>query len=171
MTLETLLLIASGLMSTTYGHDELACGDVKTPRPCSIGAVTASGVPFDPSLPQVAIAAPERFILKHSVIGLRIKGGQCKSVNLVDKMHHRWIGERGFDLTPAAVRLITGKAPTEHWSGVLFVCVPEKTHVKSKDRPNLRPKSRKSSHANQVTDSFSWPILDVHRMCRIDLHS
>ncbi len=121
MGIETLLLIASLMRSTTYGYGEFMCGDVGKPRPCEKGAITASGVEFDPTKPMAAIAAPFNMVLKAQVIGLRVEGGKCKRIHLVDKMNPRYIGKRGFDLSPAAVRLLTGDAHPG-WSGRVEVC-------------------------------------------------
>lgn len=120
--LEYLIIIASGLLSTTYGHGEINCGDIGSPVPCEVGAVTASGVPFDPSLPQAAVAAPSDLRLRARSIKLRVDGGPCRKIQLVDKMNPRYIGKRGFDLTPEAVRLLTGKPATAAWSGIVHVC-------------------------------------------------
>jgi hypothetical protein len=117
-----LLLIASSLPSTTYGYGETMCGDIHKPMKCDIGAITASGVPFDPQVPSIAIAAPAHLRIRPTLIYMRIDGGKCKPVWLLDKMNPRWIGIRGFDLTPAAVELLTGKAATPYWSGVVEVC-------------------------------------------------
>lgn len=121
-TLFELLVIASGLISTTYGYGEVMCGDIHSPRPCAAGAITASGVAFDPRLPQVALAAPTHLRLPASHIWLRVPGGECRRIALVDKMNPRYIGVRGFDLTPRAVELLTGKPATRHWSGRVYVC-------------------------------------------------
>ena len=121
MGIETLLLIASLMRSTTYGYGEFMCGDIGKPVPCAKGAITASGIEFDPSLPMAAIAAPTKFVLRAKVIGLRVEGGKCKRIHLVDKMNPRYIGVRGFDLSPAAVKLLTGDAHPK-WSGRVEVC-------------------------------------------------
>ncbi len=122
MAITQLLIVASLLTSTTYGYGELMCGDVGKPRTCDKNAVTASGVPFNPDVAMVAIAAPVNLRLTAQYIGLRVPGGVCRKVLLADKMNERWIGVRGFDLTPAAVRLLTGQPATRHWSGRVEVC-------------------------------------------------
>lgn len=122
MYLNQLLLLASMLTSTTYGHGELMCGDIGKAVPCVKGAVTASGLPFDPTVPMVAIAAPTAMVLKARTIGLRVPGGKCRGVKLADKMNPRYVGVRGFDLTPAAVALLTGAPATKHWSGRVELC-------------------------------------------------
>jgi len=121
-TLLELLITASGLISTTYGHGEKFCGDIGKAVACELGAITASGVRFDPQLPQAAIAAPIRMVMRDSFVWLRVAGGPCSKIHLVDKMNPRYIGKRGFDLSPAAVELLTGKPATRHWSGVVHVC-------------------------------------------------
>lgn len=122
MELAQLLLLASLLPSTTYGYGEVMCGDIGSPRACDSSAVTASGVGFDPTRAMVAIAAPAGLRLKARVIGLRVPGGKCRKVLLADKMNPRYIGVRGFDLTPAAVALLTGKPASPVWSGRVEVC-------------------------------------------------
>lgn len=122
MSLLELLITASGLMSTTYGFAEYKCGDIGFPVRCSYGAITASGEVFDPKEPQVAIAAPTPFRLKATNIWLKTEDGPCKKVRLVDKMNPRYIGVRGFDLSPAAVELLTGKPAHPRWSATVHVC-------------------------------------------------
>lgn len=115
------LLIASEVVSTTYGYGEGNCGDV-IPRPCTYGAVTASGMVFDPNEATVAIAVPRQLRVRAQRIGLRMPGDNCVEVILNDKMNERWIGTRGFDLSPAAVAKVTGSSPSPSWSGRLEYC-------------------------------------------------
>lgn len=123
MTLQELLLVASGLTSTTYGFGEGFCGDVGKPRRCEYGAITASGEIFDPSLPSAAIAAPFTFRLTARTVYLKVPGGQCHPIRLTDKMNPRYMGQRGFDLSPAAVALLTNtEEPSRTWSGKVEVC-------------------------------------------------
>ncbi len=122
MTLHELLVVASGLTATTYGHGELMCGDVGKPRACKVGAITASGEPFDPSLPTAAIAAPFTYRLQARTVYLKVPGGQCRPIRLTDKMNPRYIGKRGFDLSPKAVQLLTNEEPSRTWSGKVEVC-------------------------------------------------
>ena len=119
------LVIASGLISTTYGHGEARCGDYGQPRACEQGAVTASGQTFQPEVPSAAIALPRNRILRARIVHLRVGDGPCKPINLNDKLNERYIGKRGFDLSPAAVQLLTGKPATRHWSGTVHVCEGE----------------------------------------------
>ena len=115
--------VADGLRSTVYGTSgEMFCGDIGKPVPCASGATTASGLPFEPKLPSMAVAAPTRLRLAAVYIWVRVESGPCHRVLLSDKMNPRYIGVRGFDLSPAAVRLLTGKPATKHWSGRVFVC-------------------------------------------------
>lgn len=133
MTLETLIFVASSVISTTYGYGEVNCGDIGEPEACQIGAITASGLPFDPSIPFVAIAAPTSFQLKPHSVYLKTKTGKCHRLDILDKMNPRYIGERGFDLSPAAVELLTGKPAHAGWSERLFLCSPgQKSMLKSK---------------------------------------
>lgn len=121
---EFLLSVASGLPASTYGFAEGRCGDVGKPVPCSVGAVTASGEPFHPTtVPSAAVAAPFKVRLDARWIRLKLEGPfPCKRVRLNDKMHPRYIGVRGFDLSPSAVRLLTNRPAQSYWSGVVEVC-------------------------------------------------
>jgi hypothetical protein len=119
-----LLLIAHGLIATTYGYNELNCGDVGKARPCSAGAITASGEYFEPTKATAAIAAPADFVLDGRYIFIRTAISKCVKVRLNDKMNERYIGERGFDLTPEAVRLLTNADPTPYWSDQVYLCRP-----------------------------------------------
>jgi hypothetical protein len=122
MNLQALILVANGLISTTYGYGEKMCGPPDHPRACSKGAITSTGEAFDPDLPTVAIAAPETAYFKAQVIGLKIKNGTCQPIRINDKMASRFFGERGFDITPAALKLLTGKDADSKWSGRLYIC-------------------------------------------------
>lgn len=117
------LKIASGLTATVYGFGEMKCGDYNAiPQPCSPEAVTASGEQFTPYLPTGALAAPQFLLLKSQIVYLRIEHGRCVPIRINDKMHEKWIGRRGFDLTPQAVFALTGRVPEKTWSGRVFVC-------------------------------------------------
>jgi len=116
------ILLASGLRSTTYGWGELMCGDVGHPVRCTDGAVTASGDVFDTSIPTMAVSAPVWLVTRSKVVPVKIDGGKCVYIRVNDKMNPRYIGERGFDLSPAAVRLVTGAVPTSTWSGRITIC-------------------------------------------------
>lgn len=122
--LATFLKIAAGLMVTVYGVEgEMFCGDIGKPVPCQAGAITASGEVFRPfKIASAAIAAPTNMRLKARYIGLRTAKGPCIRIRLNDKMNPRYIGSRGFDLSPKAVRLVTGRWPTNRWSSRLYVC-------------------------------------------------
>ncbi len=139
MILAELILAASGLMATTYGYGEQKCGDPGKPESCNNGAVTASGIPFDPAAPMAAIAVPANMRLRAQFIGLQIPGGACHKILLADKMHHRFMGRVGFDLTPAAVALLTGAPATPYWSGPVYVC----------QLPVIRAKIRKAANTGR----------------------
>jgi hypothetical protein len=112
--------------ATTYGWGESMCGDIGKPRPCLRGAKTASGELFQPHrVPSAAVPAPTNKRLRASWIGLRLQGvpgAPCVRVRLNDKANPRWIGKRGLDLSPAAVRELTQNLPTPHWSGKVEQC-------------------------------------------------
>lgn len=112
--------------ATTYGWGEHMCGDVGNPKPCQRGAITASGEPFLPHrVPSAAVPAPANKRLRGSWIHLRLQGvpdAPCVKIRLNDKANPRWIGTRGFDLSPAAVRELTRGMPLPHWSGKVERC-------------------------------------------------
>ena len=115
--------IASGLRATTYGwgKGDKHCGDIGKPVECRKGLYTASGEIFDPQMPQMALAAPTRLRMVATVLPVRLEEGKCRFLRLVDKMNPRYISVRGFDLTPASVKLLGGHA-TKYWSGNVTVC-------------------------------------------------
>ena len=114
--------------ATTYGWGERMCGDVGNPKPCLRGAVTASGETFRPHrVPSAAVPAPTNKRLRASWIHLKLAGvpdAPCVRIRLNDKANPRWIGQRGFDLSPAAVRELTQGMPTPYWSGKVEQCTP-----------------------------------------------
>lgn len=117
------IMVASGLRATTYGWGtgDKHCGDIGKPVECRKGLFTASGEVFDPMLPQMAVAAPTGLRMRPVVLPVRLIKGKCKYLRVVDKMNPRYIGKRGFDLTPASVRLLGGIS-TRYWSGKVKVC-------------------------------------------------
>jgi hypothetical protein len=126
ITLTTYLQLASGLLATTYGWGEAMCGDPGNPRQCVSGQPTASGLPLRPQAAQAAVAVPGyiRIPPEGIYIGIRLAGRphECHMIHLVDKMSERWIGQRGWDLTPGAVRRITGMDPVRGWSAPVELC-------------------------------------------------
>lgn len=114
-------ILTSVGFSTTYGFNEMFCGDIGSPRSCSVGSITASGEGFDPDIPTGAVFSPSWLRMKSVVIPLRIEGGKCRFVRINDKGNNRYRFKRSFDLTPASVRLLGGKS-TRHWSGTVTVC-------------------------------------------------
>lgn len=101
------LAFAVGL-STAYGYGEENCGDYGLPRPCSKGAVTASGEVFDPDLPTAAIFAPRSLKMRAVDVHMQVENGPCIRIRVNDKGNQRYIGKRGFDLSPAALEALTG---------------------------------------------------------------
>lgn len=108
-------------LSSTYGYGERMCGDIGTPRPCSEGAITASGEPFDPQEVSGAVFAPKRLRMAVYYVRMRIGDGPCILVKINDKGNPRYIGRRGFDLTPGALTALTGSA-NPRWSGRVSLC-------------------------------------------------
>lgn len=119
------ILLAGHLQSTTYGYGEKNCGDPGQARPCEKGAITASGEEFDPAIPSAAIAVPADMRMKAHDIYVSMAEGPCVKVRLNDKSNERWIGERGFDFSPAAVELLTGQPAVATWSGKVSLCTKE----------------------------------------------
>jgi len=114
--------LASGLTATTYGHGSHNCGDIGKPVPCSIGATTASGEPFDPSLATAAVFAPSVLRMRPHNVLLKIVGPfRCHKIRINDKGNPRYIGRRSYDLTPAAVKKLGGKV-SRHWSRGVELC-------------------------------------------------
>jgi hypothetical protein len=112
---------ASGKKAHTYGWQELSCSSLTKPTPCVKGAKTASGVTFDPDVASFAFALPVTYRVKPMKVLLRLKGGVCKWIWLLDKKNMRMIEKAPWDLTKAAITLLGGKASSS-WSGIVEVC-------------------------------------------------
>lgn len=137
MTLIHYIKLASGLLATTYGHGEMMCGPIDKPQACIYGAITSNGSTFDPDKATAAIAAPSTLRIPPSGVRVHLRiisrdahgrlsfSGPCKLILITDKMNERWIGVRGWDLTPGAVRYLGGTA-SPMWSATLELCKPEK---------------------------------------------
>lgn len=123
-TLQLLLSLTSGLTHTTYGWGERMCGDVSSPRVCEEGQPTASGEPLDSATPTAAVPAPPRMRLRPTVVHVKLADGpwRCHAIRVNDKSNPRWIGRRGLDLSPAAVRLLTARRPHAAWSARVELC-------------------------------------------------
>jgi len=98
------------------------CGDIGHPRKCVRGAITASGEEFNPNIASAAVAIPLNMRLRAMDVMMRIGKGPCVKVRLNDKMNPRWIGVRGFDLSPKALELLTGKR-NRNWKGKVELCL------------------------------------------------
>lgn len=123
-TISLIVAIASGLRATTYGFGELSCG-ANPPRPCVRGEVTASGEEFRPhAVASAAVASPRGMRLPATDVWLRLADGPypCVRIRLNDKSHPRWMGSRGFDLSPAAVSRLTSRPARRDWSARILVC-------------------------------------------------
>jgi hypothetical protein len=117
----TFFLQAMPLRATVYGFGELMCGDIGKPKPCSKGAITASGEMFDPDIASAAIPVPTDKRMIAFDVFIRGIDGECHRLRVNDKSNPRWIGKRGLDLSPRAVEIVTGsRRPT--WSGKLEFC-------------------------------------------------
>lgn len=115
------ILLAVLNLSTTYGHGEWNCGDIGEPRPCAAGAVTASGEAFLPSAPSMAVPAPTELRWRTEVVGIEAADGQCQEVRVNDKANPRYIGNRGFDVTPGVLRVIDAEHG-RRWRGRIRLC-------------------------------------------------
>lgn len=120
------VVLALTLPASTYGHLEASCGDVGAPVACDSNATTSSGEGFDPDLPTAAVPAPAKQRTRPMFVSVKSVAGICVKIRVNDKGHPRWIGRRGLDLTPGALRLL-GIEPTKHWSGRLEMCEEEES--------------------------------------------
>lgn len=119
------ITLAIKYIATVYGHGEMSCGDINKPQACSYGALTASGEVFDPQIVSAAAPIPSNLIMKSIPIYLLSYKGDCIKVIVNDKKHSRYIGNGGLDLSPAAVKVLTGST-SKTWSGKLTTCIPKK---------------------------------------------
>ena len=118
------VILAGSLVAFTFGYSEKMCGDIHHPVACSVGATTASGEPFNPNvIASAAIPIPKGMRLKTLIIKLRAKNGKCVPIRVNDRSPEKWIGKRGFELTPAALRKL-GIVPSKIWSGFVEICYP-----------------------------------------------
>lgn len=115
----TWIELALSLPATVYGvHGELMCGDPGKVVACDENATTASGDPFDPQALTVAVPLPTNRIIRPVRLCLENpKTGRQVWVTVNDKANERWIGQRGFDLTPATYKALTGNA-AKPWSSI-----------------------------------------------------
>jgi hypothetical protein len=115
------VVLALTLPASLYGTGEIRCGDTDKPVPCASGATTSSGEAFDPEEATAAVPAPAKQRTRPMRVSVKAIDGSCVQIKINDKSHPRWIGRRGLDLTPGALRLL-GIEPTKHWSGPLEMC-------------------------------------------------
>lgn len=122
-TIDKYVELAFKYRASTYGYGEIMCGDIGAPRRCKSGALTASGEVFNPYLPTAAVFAPTKLRMSARYVWMKMKGGpyNCRMIRVNDKGNPRFIGERGFDLTPGAV-LLLGGTPSPTWGGRLERC-------------------------------------------------
>lgn len=117
-----ILFSYSGMTASVYGFGEKMCGDTHTPKACDENATTASGERFDPRRATVAIALPENMLVRPTVIQIRLDDGPCKFVRINDKKPNKWKDSIPWDLSPAAVQMLTNKPVPKHWSGKIHIC-------------------------------------------------
>jgi hypothetical protein len=107
-----------GIVNPETGKGELMCGDPGKVVPCDSNATTASGERFNPQELTVAVPLPFNRILRPVRLCLEHpKTGNKVWVKVNDKANERWIGQRGFDMTPATYEALTGK-PARPWSSI-----------------------------------------------------
>jgi rare lipoprotein A (peptidoglycan hydrolase) len=127
MSLEYFVQLALSIgISTTYGYGEMYCCDPGKACPCTTGQYTASGEMFDTEKATAAIPLPVNMRIVPTVVHLQIENGPCVPIKLNDKMNSRFIGKRGFDLSPRAIELLTGKPRTPKWVGRVYPCNGDK---------------------------------------------
>jgi hypothetical protein len=121
-----------GLTHTTYGWGEHMCGDPHAPSPCDTTATTASGLPFHPDEPHVAIHVPSdvtgRVRLRPgrwTVCFRHVRSGTYIHLPITDKKGKKG----GLDFSPGALRLL-GIHPTPWWSGTLTPCSKQQETTK-----------------------------------------
>lgn len=113
------VLLASNHVSYVYGFGENSCHG-----PCTEGVSrTASGDLLSKNIPSVAVPIPKGIPLQIMWIGLRTQNGKCTLVKINDRTSYALVGKRGFDLSPAAQKAITG-IRSKTWSGRLELCDP-----------------------------------------------
>lgn len=122
--------LASAFISTTYGYGEMMCGDTDKPQVCSKGAITASGVPFEPDKPTIAVPMPANMRLRAPLsVSLYSEAlGECVQMWLTDKKNAKFIGNGGLDLSPGALKAL-GIKPSKHWSGRVELCTNNEGEV------------------------------------------
>jgi len=106
-----------GVYNADKGAYEKMCGDPGKAVECGPNAITASGVQFNPEEPHVAVPLPRNYRLRK---GFKVcfihKDGREVWLPITDKK-----GRDGFDLSPAAVRML-GHTPTYYWSAPIELC-------------------------------------------------
>ena len=114
--------LALTLTHSVYGvNQEKMCGDVGKPVACVQGARTSSGEEFNPDAVTAAVPAPTAQRTRITTVKLRAVSGECVEIRVNDKANSRFIGVRGLDLTPGALRAL-GIEPTKYWSGRIEMC-------------------------------------------------
>lgn len=118
------LSLSPDAVHTTYGWGEQMCGDPHEPRTCDASATTASGLPFHPDEPHVALHVPSsithRVLIRPgrwSVCFRHTRSGRDVHLPITDKKGKKG----GLDFSPGALRLL-GITPTPWWSGTLTPC-------------------------------------------------
>lgn len=99
-----------GVHRADLGRAERFCGDPGKAVACDSRATTASGERFDPKALTVAVPMPIKKIVRPVEVCLRNpETGREVVVRVTDKKNARYLGNGGFDLTPAVYEALTGE--------------------------------------------------------------
>jgi hypothetical protein len=113
----TLNATVYGVVDHRTGKPEKMCGEA-IPIPCDNKATTASGQQFNPESMTAAVPMPKNRIIRPMMICLQNQDTNRKIWVLVnDKANPRWQGVRGFDITPAVFKALTGEI-ARPWSKI-----------------------------------------------------
>lgn len=115
------IMLATQHNSFTYGFGERSCHG-----PCIVGvSKTSSGEILSHDVPSAAIPVPRKMRFKPFYLWLKTHNGKCTKIRINDKTSTSLIRKRGFDMSPAAQKALTGKV-SRHWSGKIKLCKPPK---------------------------------------------
>lgn len=115
--------MALALSATVYGvkgedgKAEMMCGETIA-IPCDSKATTASGQQFNPNALTAAVPMPKNRLIKPIRVCLyNVDTGMKTWVLINDKANPKWQGVRGFDITPAVYKALTGET-AKPWSRI-----------------------------------------------------
>ena len=121
--IDTHIEIAMVQEAQVYGLGEKGfCGDPHRPVACDHNAFTATGDRLNPDALTGAVPLGKRYIMRPRTICVLDYRGRELKILINDKKNARFINKKGLDLTPAAVKAITGQPATKYWSGRIQAC-------------------------------------------------